>query len=229
MGADIGRRVASEAIGSALLLATVVGSGIMGTRLSGGNVALALLANSLATGAILVVLITMFGAVSGAHFNPLVSIVMWWRGELARQVLLAYFLAQLVGAIMGTWVAHLMFDLPIIQLSTTQRTGIGQWAGEAVATFGFLLAIIGCGRQTPQTVASVVGMYIVGAYWFTSSTSFANPAVTVARSLTASFAGISPLSVAPFIAAQVLGALAATLAAAALWPARHRAQFERRE
>jgi len=214
----LARRVAAEFLGSALLLATVVGSGIMGAKLAGGNIALALLGNTLPTGAILVVLILIFGPVSGAHFNPAVTLAFVSRGELAMPVALAYLAAQIAGAIAGAWTAHLMFELPVLQFSSTMRTGAGQWLAEAIATFGLLLTIFGCLTGARAAIPYAVGLYITAAYWFTASTSFANPAVTIARSLSDTFAGIAPGSVAAFIAAQFVGAAAATLLAAWLWP-----------
>lgn len=201
------RAVAAEALGSFFLFATVVGSGIMAEQLAGGNVAVALLGNTLATGAVLFVLITMLGPLSGAHFNPAVSLVFQLRGELDTRTLLAFVAAQLAGGIAGVWAAHLMFDLPILQLSEKARTGVGQWTGELVATFGLLLTILGTSQSRREWVPVSVALYIVAAYWFTSSTSFANPAITVARSLSNSFAGIAPADVAGFIAAQLVGAL----------------------
>lgn len=203
------RILLAEAIGSALLFATVIGSGVMAERLAGGNVALALLGNTIATGAILYVLITMLGPVSGAQFNPAVSLVMRLRGEGDWSGLAARIAAQLAGGIGGVWLAHAMFDLPIVQFSTHSRTGAGQWLGEFVATFGLLLTIIGTARHRAQAVPAAVALYITAAYWFTSSTSFANPAITVARSLSDTFAGIAPADVPGFIAAQLAGALCA--------------------
>jgi glycerol uptake facilitator-like aquaporin len=201
------RRLVAEGVGTALLLAAVVGSGIMAERLAGGNDAIALLANAIATGAALYPLILSFGGLSGAHFNPAVSLVMGITGELPWRLVGPYAIVQTVGAILGVWLAHLMFDLPILQASPKIRTGIGQWAGEFVATFG-LIMVIECGRRRfPAQLAATVASYIVGAYWFTSSTSFANPAVTVARSLTATFAGIAPENAALFIVAQLAGAV----------------------
>jgi glycerol uptake facilitator-like aquaporin len=213
------RRACSELLGTAFLLAAVVGSGIMAQRLAGGNVALALLCNALATGAMLAVLILIFGPVSGAHFNPAVSLAFALRGELAWPVAGLYLIAQLAGAIAGVWAAHLMFDLPVLQISSTVRTGPGQWLAEAVAAFGLLLTILGC-AAIPGAVAYAVGLYITAAYWFTASTSFANPAVTIARSLTDTFAGIAPAGVVPFMVAQTVGALAAIVVAGWLWPNR---------
>ena len=206
------RAILAEALGSFLLFATVVGSGIMAGRLAGGNVALALLGNTLATGAILFVLITMLGPISGAHFNPAVTLVMRLRGDLPTGRALAYVLAQLAGGISGVWVAHLMFAVPLFQLSTTVRAGSGQLIGEAIATFGLVLTILGTAKVRPNAVAGSVALYIVAAYWFTSSTSFANPAITIARSLTDSFAGIAPTCVPGFIVAQIAGAVTADLA-----------------
>jgi glycerol uptake facilitator-like aquaporin len=203
------RPLAAEVIGTALLLAAVVGSGIMAEKLSGGNVGVALLVNAIATGGALFALIVMFAPISGAHFNPVVSAALCWRGHLPGRTLLPYTLAQVVGAVFGAWLAHLMFDLPILQLSTRVRTGVGQWTGEVVATFGLvLLILLGVRRQTPSLPAAIA-VYIVGAYWFTSSTSFANPAVTIARALSDTFAGIAPANVPAFIAAQVVGCLLA--------------------
>ena len=202
------RRLAAEALGTALLLAAVVGSGVMAERLAGGNVALALLANAIATGAALVVLITVFGPISGAHFNPAVTLVAALRREMAPPTALAYLIVQVIGAVAGVWVAHAMFELPVWQVSDHVRAGPGQWLSEAVAAFGLVVAILGAVRWRPDQVAAIVGLYITAAYWFTASTSFANPAVTIARGLTDSFAGIAPASVPAFIAAQFLGALA---------------------
>ncbi|EDQ33571.1 Glycerol uptake facilitator [Hoeflea phototrophica DFL-43] len=201
-------RLLAEAAGTAFLLATVVGSGIMAETLSGGNVALALLANTIATGAILVVLISAFGPISGAHFNPAVTLVFRLRGEIGNGEALAFVAVQIVSGIIGVWVAHLMFDQTVIQTSVNVRTGPGQWVSEAVATFG-LIATILFGIRAKANVAMMVGLYITAAYWFTASTSFANPAVTIARSLTDSFSGILPAHAPGFIAAQIVGAVAA--------------------
>ncbi|MFN0045837.1 MAG: aquaporin [Sphingorhabdus sp.] len=201
------RSIAAEAVGSFFLFATVVGSGIMAERLSDGNVAVALLGNAIATGAMLFALITMLGPISGAHFNPAVTLVMRLRKDLATTTALVFILAQLAGGIAGVWTAHLMFDEPIWQLSTKSRTGVGQWAGEFVATSGLVLTILGTLKTRAHLVPISVSLYIIAAYWFTSSTSFANPAITIARSLSNSFAGIAPVDVAPFIVAQILGAL----------------------
>ena len=206
---DTPRRLIAEALGSALLLAVVVGSGIMGERLSGGNVAIALLGNTLATGAALVVLIWVFGPISGAHFNPAVTLVAALRRELPIALALAYPLAQVLGGIAGVWVAHAMFGEPILQISTKLRSGGGQAFAEMVATFGLLATILGVSRFRPDSTAMAVGLYITAAYWFTASTSFANPAVTVARSLSDTFAGIAPTSAPAFILAQLGGALLA--------------------
>ncbi len=211
------RRVFCEGLGTAFLLAAVVGSGIMAQKLAGGNVALALLGNTLPTGAILVVLILIFGPLSGAHFNPAVSIAFALRRELPWTEAVVYIAAQLVGAMIGVWTAHLMFELPLWQFSTTMRTGPGQWLAEAVATFGLLLTIFGCVASTPAAVPYAVGLYITSAYWFTASTSFANPAVTLARSLSDTFAGIAPAGVTGFIAAQLAGMIAAVILGRWLW------------
>ena len=200
------RRLAAEGIGSFLLFATVIGSGIMAANLSGGNDAVALLGNTLATGAMLFVLITMLAPISGAHMNPAVSLVAAARGDLGWREALAYIAAQLAFGILGAWAAHLMFDLPTLQLSVKARTGLGQWAGEAIATFGLILTILGTVRHRPAWVPASVSLYIVAAYWFTSSTSFANPAITVARSLSNTFAGIAPNDVPMFVVAQIVGA-----------------------
>ena len=214
---NLSRRLAAELIGTAFLLAAVVGSGIMAFQLAGGNAALALLCNTLPTGAILTVLILTFGPVSGAHFNPAVSLAFALRGELSWALAGLYIAAQIVGGIVGVWAAHLMFELPLWQFSATARTGPGQWLAEAVATFGLVMTILGCLARTPAAVPYAVGLYITAAYWFTASTSFANPAVTVARSLSNTFAGIAPAGVLAFIAAQCLGALLAVALAQWLW------------
>jgi glycerol uptake facilitator-like aquaporin len=218
----LARRLAAEGLGAFFLFMTVIGSGIMAENLAGGNDAVALLANTIATGAILFVLIAMLGPVSGAHMNPAVSLVAAWRGELRRVDAAAYILAQLGCGILGAWAAHLMFDLPALQLSVKARTGFGQWTGEAIATFGLILTILGTARHRPEWVAPSVALYIMAAYWFTSSTSFANPAITLARSLSDSFAGIAPANVAAFVAAQLIGAAAGAVVARVLFdpPAR---------
>lgn len=204
------RRVVAEAMGTALLLAAVVGSGIMGERLSAGNVAIALLANTLATGATLVALILTFGPISGAHFNPAVTIADAWQRGIAWRHVPAYLAAQFAGAFVGVASAHLMFGEPIFSLSRHVRAGGNQLFSEFVATFGLLAVIWGCGRLRPSLVAFAVGAYITGAYWFTASTSFANPAVTLARSVTDTFAGIRPIDAPGFIVAQCAGSFAAT-------------------
>ncbi len=217
---SIARRAVAEVLGTGLLLATVVGSGIMAAKLSSGNDALALLCNTLPTGAVLVVLIQMFGPVSGAHFNPAVSICFVLRGELSWRDAALYIACQVAGAILGVWLAHLMFELPVWQLSTHVRTGPGQWLAEVVATFGLILCILGCRSCAPASVPYAVGLYITAAYWFTASTSFANPAVTVARSLSDTFAGIAPDGVLGFILAQMAGMLIGVTLGSWLWPTR---------
>jgi glycerol uptake facilitator-like aquaporin len=219
----LAQRLAAEALGTAFLLATVIGSGIMGQRLSGGNMALALLGNTLPTGAILVVLILIFGPISGAHFNPAVTVAFAVRRQLPWGEAMAYAAVQIAGALVGVWATHLMFELPFWQISTTARTGTGQWAAELIATFGLLLTIFGCVARARGAVAYAVGLYITAAYWFTASTSFANPAVTIARSISDTFAGIAPSGVLPFILAQLLGAIFALLLARWLWPTAERA------
>jgi glycerol uptake facilitator-like aquaporin len=204
------RRVVAEAVGTALLLAAVVGSGIMGERLAGGNVAVALLANTLATGAALVALILTFGPISGAHFNPAVTLADAWRGRLGWSVVPMYVLAQVAGAFAGVAVAHLMFDEPLFSASRHARAGLPQLVSEFVATFGLLAVIWGCVRSRAAAVPFAVAAYITAAYWFTASTSFANPAVTLARSATDTFAGIRPVDAPGFIGAQLAGAAAAT-------------------
>jgi glycerol uptake facilitator-like aquaporin len=211
------RALAAEGLGTAFLLATVVGSGIMAERLAGGNGALGLLGNTLPTGAILVVLILVFGPLSGAHFNPAVSVALAVRGQFPWNAVAPYIVVQIAGAILGAWAAHPMFDLPILQLSTKMRSGMGQWFAEGVATFGLVLTIFGCVARAPAATPYAVGLYITAAYWFTASTSFANPAVTIARALSGTFAGIAPGSAPAFIAAQLAGALAAVSAAGWLW------------
>lgn len=206
-GFSSSRRLASEALGTLLLVATVVGSGIMAEKLAAGNVALALLGNTLATGAALIVLITLFAPISGAHFNPAVTLVMTVRREMAGSTALGYVLAQCCGGILGAWLAHAMFALPILQSSTTLRTGPAQWLAEFVATFGLLLTILLGRHVSGASVATLVGLYITAAYWFTASTSFANPAVTLARAMTNTFSGIHPAHVSVFIIAQIAGAL----------------------
>ncbi|PLR23892.1 aquaporin family protein [Caulobacter zeae] len=206
---DLRRRLVAEGLGSTLLLAVVVGSGIMGERLAGGNLAIALLANTLATGAALVVLIGVFGPISGAHFNPVVTLVAASRRELFWRDAALYPLVQVIGAILGVWAAHAMFGETIVQVSTKARTGLDQAFAEVVATFGLLATILGTVRFKPDSTPMAVGLYITAAYWFTASTSFANPAVTLARSMTDTFAGIAPSSAPAFILAQLIGALLA--------------------
>jgi glycerol uptake facilitator-like aquaporin len=206
---DLTRRLAAEALGTFFLVMAVVGSGIMAEKLAGGNEALALLCNTLATAAVLVVIITIFISISGAHFNPAVTLVMLLRGVIAPGPALAYVAVQIVGGCLGAVAAHLMFGLEPVQLSSTARNGFGQWLGEFIATFGLIAAILGCVRFRPEAIPAAVGLYIGSAYWFTSSTSFANPAVTIARALSDTFAGISPADVPGFLVAEFAGALAA--------------------
>lgn len=208
----------AEAIGSFFLFCTVIGSGIMAERLAGGNIALALLANAIATGAMLYVLIGMFGPLSGAHFNPAVTLVFRLRGDMSSARALRLVAGQLTGGLGGVMAAHLMFARPIFELSGKARTGTGQWAGEFIATFGLVFVILGTIRHRPEAVPASVALYIVAAYWFTSSTSFANPAITFARALTDSFAGIAPANVPAFVLAQLCGALAAWWAGRAIFP-----------
>jgi glycerol uptake facilitator-like aquaporin len=215
---SVAQRAFAELLGTAFLLAAVIGSGIMAQKLAGGNAALALLCNAIATGAALTVLILIFGPVSGAHFNPAVSVGFALRGAVSWQAATGYIAAQLVGGLIGVWAAHLMFELPLLQVSTTVRSGPGQWFAEAVATLGLLLTIFGCVARAPGATAYAVGLYITSAYWFTASTSFANPAVTFARAWSDTFAGIAPSGVAAFIAAQFLGMLAAVTLGRRLWP-----------
>jgi glycerol uptake facilitator-like aquaporin len=210
------QRAFCEWLGTAFLLAAVVGSGIMAQKLAGDD-ALALLCNTVPTGAILAVLILVFGPLSGAHFNPAVSIAFALRGELQWSMAVVYLAAQVLGGLVGVWVAHLMFELPVWQFSITERTGPGQWLAEAVATFGLLLTVLGCASQRPDSVPYAVGLYITAAYWFTASTSFANPAVTIARSLSDTFVGIAPGGVAAFIVSQFAGMVAAVLLSRWLW------------
>ena len=198
------RRLLAEALGTAFLLIAVVGSGIMGERLSGGNVAIALLANSVATGAALVVLITVLGPISGAHFNPAVTAFFALRREISPKLALGYIVAQCIGAVAGVWAAHAMFAMPILEASEKLRDGPTQWWSEFIATFGLLATIAGAIRYAPQSTATLVGLYITGAYWFTASTSFANPAVTLARTMANSFAGIAPSSAPMFVVAQMI-------------------------
>ena len=208
---SLARRLAAEALGTALLLAAVVGSGVMAARLAGGNDAIALLCNTVATGAALVVLITVFAPLSGAHFNPAVTLYFVLRREIGWRDAAAYIVVQIAAAIAGVWLAHAMFAMPIIETSHKLREGPAQWLSEFVATFGLLLTIAGCARK-PDTTPALVGLYICAAYWFTASTSFANPAVTIARSVTDSFAGIAPADVAGFVVAQLIAACMAAIA-----------------
>lgn len=205
---DLSRRLVAEALGTAILVAAVVGSGIMADRLT-DDVALALLGNTVPTGAILVVLITIIGPISGAHFNPAVTLVFALRREIEASAALAYVVAQIVGGIAGTFLAHAMFELPILQISETVRTGNGQWIAELVASFGLVFTILACLRFRSDAIPWLVGLYITSAYWFTASTSFANPAVAVARAFSNTFAGIRPLDVPAFIIAELVGALLA--------------------
>ena len=212
MVVDLPRRLVAEALGTALLVATVVGSGIMADKLT-GDVALALLGNTLPTGAILVVLITILGPISGAHFNPAVTLVFGLRREICVNAAALYILAQIVGGIVGTLVAHAMFEMPLIQISTTARTGSGQWFAEAVAAFGLVFTILAGLRFRSDAIPWLVGLYITAAYWFTASTSFANPAVAIARAFSNTFAGIRPVDLPGFIVAEFLGAFVALLLA----------------
>jgi glycerol uptake facilitator-like aquaporin len=214
---SLAQRSVAECLGTAFLLAAVVGSGIMAQKLAGGNNALALLCNTLPTGAILAVLILTFSPISGAHFNPAVSVAFALRRELSWPDAVTYIVAQIIGGVIGVWIAHLMFELPVWQVSSNARTGAGQWLAEFIATFGLLLTILGCVARTPAAVPYAVGLYITSAYWFTASTSFANPAVTIARSLSDTFAGIAPTGVVAFITAQFVGMLAAVVLGRWFW------------
>jgi glycerol uptake facilitator-like aquaporin len=218
MQSSIVQRGFAEGLGTAFLLAAVIGSGIMASKLAGGNGALALLSNTLPTGAILVVLILIFGPVSGAHFNPAVSIAFAIRGELSWRTAVIYGVCQVIGGVIGVWASHIMFELPLWQVSITARTGVGQWSAELVATFGLVLTIFGCLARTPGAVPYAVGLYITAAYWFTASTSFANPAVTIARALSDTFAGIAPSGVPAFVIAQLVGMVVAIGVVRWLWP-----------
>ena len=211
MRTSLSRRIVAEFAGSLLLLAAVVGSGIMGERLAAGNIALALLANTLATGAALIAIILAFGPISGAHLNPAVTLTDAWLGGIAWRDAPPYIIAQITGAFAGVTVAHLMFGASVFSVSTHVRSGPSQMFSEFIATFGLLAVIWGCARTRPSAVPFAVGAYITAAYWFTASTSFANPAVTIARSMTNSFAGIRPADVTGFVAAQLAGAFGATL------------------
>ena len=207
----ISRRLTAEFIGTAFLLATVVGSGIMGENLAGGNVAIALLGNTIATGAILVVLILVFGSISGAHFNPAVTLALLLQRKITPGDALAYVVTQIAAAICGTIAAHIMFAEPILMISTNVRTGLGQYFAEFVATFGLVATILGCLRFRPEAAPYAVGLFITAGYWFTASTSFANPAVTIARTLTDTFSGIAPADAPAFIAAQLIGGVVGTV------------------
>ncbi|WP_297927372.1 MIP/aquaporin family protein [uncultured Agitococcus sp.] len=212
------RILVAEGLGTALLLAIVVGSGIMAEQLAQGNIAVALLANALATGAGLVVLIWCFGGISGAHFNPAVTWVCYWQQQLNAKQALSYSIVQLIGAVLGVWLAHAMFNQPILMLSNHERTGFGQYVSEFVATFGLIMVIIATSRQQPKITPMAVALYIVSAYWFTASTSFANPAVTVARTLTDTFAGIRPVDAPLFICSQLIAAKSSQVFSDWLWP-----------
>ena len=211
-------RLIAEALGTALLLATVVGSGIMADQLAGGNVAIALLGNTIPTGAILYVLITILAPISGAHFNPAVTMAFALRGDIRIPEAIPYVVAQVIGGILGVYLAHIMFDLAVLQTSTTLRTGPAQWVAEITATFGLVLVIFGGIKYRPNEVPMLVGLYITAAYWFTASTSFANPAVTIARSFSDTFAGIYPGHAPAFIIAQLIGAALAWALANRLFP-----------
>ena len=211
------RKLIAEGLGTLLLVCVVVGSGIMAESLADGNVAVALLGNTIATGAILYVLITIFGDVSGAHFNPAVSFIFWLRGDLSRGLLLGFIVAQCLGGVAGTFLAHFMFEQDLLQFGQHARTGNAKWVAEVVASFGLMLTILGGLRYRPDAVPALVGFYITAGYWFTSSTSFANPAVTIARSLSDSFAGIRPQDVAGFIIAQIIGMCLAYVLSKALF------------
>jgi glycerol uptake facilitator-like aquaporin len=211
------QRTVAEFTGTAFLLVGVVGSGIMAEVLSGGNVAIALLANAIATGCVLYVIITLFGPISGAHFNPAVTLAFWARREIAAPEALQFIGAQIAGGVVGVWLAHAMFDLPILQFSTTERASPGQWVAEIAATFGLLTVIFGGLKHRPEAIPTLVALYITGAYWFTASTSFANPAVTIARTLSDTFAGILPAHAPVFILCQLIGTALALLAARGLF------------
>ena len=207
---ELPRKLVAEGLGTLLLLATVIGSGIMAENLADGNAAVALLGNTLATGAILAVLITMLGPISGAHFNPAVTLAFLLRREIGAKIAAAYLIVQIAGGLAGAVLAHAMFDMDLVQVSTNERAGMGQWLAEGVATFGLVATILATLKARPSAVAAMVGLYISAGYWFTASTSFANPAVTVARSFTDTFSGIAPADAPAFIAAQFVGAVVAT-------------------
>ncbi len=208
---SVSRKLAAELIGTLILVATVVGSGIMGQQLSGGNDAIALLGNTLATGCILAIIILIFGPVSGAHFNPAVTLAFYLRGQIDKGLAAIYVVFQIIGGLLGTVLAHHMFELTLLQQSSNARTGFSQWSSEVVATFGLVLTIFACLRHRAEVIPFAVGLYISAGYWFTSSTSFANPAVTIARGFTDTFSGIHPNHIAGFIVAQLVGAIIATL------------------
>ncbi|GJL85919.1 MAG: MIP family protein [Micavibrio sp.] len=208
---DLPRRLVAEGLGTALLVAAVVGSGVMGEQLAGGNMGIALMANTLATGMALTVLILIFGVISGAHFNPVVSLSFALQRQLPWKDFLSYSAVQIVGGIGGTMLAHIMFSLPLVSEATHIRTGVGIWVGEIVASFALLAAILGCLRTKPDAVPYAVGLIIMAGYWFTSSTSFANPAVTIARALSDTFSGIRPFDVPAFLVAEIIGAIFATI------------------
>jgi len=212
------QKLLAEGLGTAFLLIGVVGSGIMGAALAQGNVAIALLANAIATGCILYAIITTLGPVSGAHFNPAVTLAFFLRKEITGKDAAAYVAVQIIGGILGVWAVHVMFDLSILQAATTDRTGVSQWFSEALATFGLLFVIFGGLHSRPDAVPALVAFYITGAYWFTSSTSFANPAVTIARGFSDTFAGINPAHVPMFIVMQILGVAIAALVLPRLFP-----------
>lgn len=212
------QKLIAEGLGTAFLLIGVVGSGIMGAALADGNIAIALLANAIATGCILYVIITTLGPISGAHFNPAVTLAFLLRGEITLADAIPYVVVQIIGGILGVWAAHLMFDLTILQASTTDRTGVAQWFSEILATFGLLFVIFGGLKSRPDAVPTLVALYITGAYWFTSSTSFANPAVTIARGFSDTFAGINPAHVSMFIVMQIVGVGIAALILPRLFP-----------
>ncbi|WGI20460.1 MIP/aquaporin family protein [Amylibacter sp. IMCC11727] len=212
------QRLLAEGLGTAFLLATVIGSGIMGETLADGNTAIALLGNTLPTGAILVVLITIFGPISGAHFNPAVTLAFYLRKEITLHEGAGFIIVQIIGGLLGVWAAHLMFDLDVLQVSQKMRAGPAQGFSELIASFGLVLIIFGGIRHKPDAVPMLVGLYITAAYWFTASTSFANPAVTIARMMSDTFAGITPASAPLFIAMQIIGAVAAFAVAKVLFP-----------
>lgn len=212
------QRLLAEGLGTAFLLIGVVGSGIMGAALADGNIAIALLANAIATGCILYVIITTLGPISGAHFNPAVTLAFWLRGQIAGREAGKYVVVQIIGGILGVWAAHVMFDLDILQASQTDRSGVAQWFSEILATFGLLFVIFGGLKSRPEAVPTLVALYITGAYWFTASTSFANPAVTIARGFSDTFAGINPANIPMFIVMQVVGVFVAAAVLPRLFP-----------